>query len=112
MTYYVYSLNPIDWWTGWRETADILRDMREMGDEDAWKQFLREVVTATDAAKAVGFDGGLRESIHVAPLPRAETEPYGDSRWMFGIKQDNNGTTFIVSPYPLVWLGHADEVNV
>lgn len=112
MTLYVYAMSPIDIWTGWRSNADIIGEFHNMGEEAASLEFIGDVVRAMEAAKRTGFDGELREAIHVAPLPRAEREPYGGPRWMFGIKQDNNGTTFIVSPYPLGWLGAAHEVTL
>lgn len=112
MKWFVYPMSPIDFWNGWRSTLEIVQEFRQMGDEDAVGAFIREVGSAVDAAVAAGYDGTPRESIHVSPLPRSDRETYGYPRWMFGIKQDNNGTTFIVSPYPLIWLGESHEVTL
>jgi hypothetical protein len=65
---------------------------------------LQAVLALTDAATQVRWDGDMRHQPSVgATLVPPETYPY------LVVKQDNNGTTFVVSSMALPWL--ADDVE-
>lgn len=65
---------------------------------------LRAVLALADTATQVRWDGDMRHLPSVgAVLAPPETSPY------LVIKQDNNGTTFVVSGIELPWL--ADHVE-
>jgi hypothetical protein len=65
---------------------------------------LQAVLALADAATHVRWDGDMRHLPSVgAVLIPPETSPY------LVVKQDNNGTTFVVSNHPLPWL--ADHVE-
>lgn len=61
---------------------------------------------AYELAKKVGWEGDIREGPYIAGLPTHETAD--DGHIMIAWKQDNNGDTFVVSPYKLPWLEHGD----
>lgn len=104
---FVYCLPPIDWWPGWitqsEYKAEIIKwhghDLHVAADE--WDKFLEFRTQAYALAKKLGWEGDIRggDEPDVAPLP-AES----NCTFMLGWKQDNNGTTFIASPYELPWL--------
>jgi hypothetical protein len=51
---------------------------------------------------AAGWEGDIREGHFFAGLPVRPGEDPGEV--IVGLKQDNNGTTFIWSPFELSWL--------
>ena len=54
----------------------------------------------------VGWEGDIREGPFIAGLPTNETG--NDGHIMIAWKQDNNGDTFVVSPFKLPWLEVGD----
>ena len=103
---YLYSLSPIDWWQGWmteeqfEKNCEEIYGPTEMGSAMAAYKVFRQKAFAL--AKENGWEGDVREGPFVAGLPPSG----GDSQSAIMIcwKQDNNGETFVVSPYPLPWL--------
>jgi hypothetical protein len=103
-------LGPID--MGWEllpEVAAIairLDDNRDGVPEmpSSRSGFLKDFDTACNLARRVGWEGDFAQEPRVVWLPPAD-----DQTWMhaFAWKQENNGGTFVVSPYPLPWLGDA-----
>lgn len=111
MERWVYECGPIDWWNGWQEINDLLgvRTEDEDNDEDedldederAWRDEVhRDYQIAQDLFRRYTSweeDGWW----HASGLPDpAQTE----SRCMVAVKQNNNGSVYICSPFPLVWL--------
>jgi hypothetical protein len=106
MSWNVYSVGPID--HGWehlktvKETlADIASredEIEETGDRnaEAVQQFIADWSSATAAAGSEGWEGDFRHEPRVFWLPSEVNFVYG-----FVFKQDNNGTTFVVSPQVL-----------
>lgn len=90
---HVYMLEPIDTWQGFTPLA-----YWRWGEQTA-KVVLRALVAAVRA----GFDGDLRpgEGIYLSGLPCTDDE---DGYVVVGLKQDNNGTVFLVSPVDLPYL--------
>jgi hypothetical protein len=100
---YVYAIAPIDIWRGWIKESDYLRSIEKLseygyGPED----YQRLKVAALELARRAGWEGDFREGPYVSGLPASDLDSWGEI--LIGWKQDNNGTTFIVSPYKLPWL--------
>lgn len=109
MTWHTYEVAPID--MGWenlrtvQETASILATRMQSAvrkhDVDASElhSFLAAWESAKDAASTAGWEGDFRNEPVVLWVPDDTEFSYG-----FVFKQDNNGTTYVVSPVPMPWL--------
>ena len=102
---YVYSCLPIDFWHGWHPLQSLLsRSDTARYKTGDWSLDPSEVrkfwELAQILAKEIGWAGDIREGPFWIPLPPLT----GD--WTFAIawKQDNNGDTFVASPFQLPWL--------
>lgn len=115
MDWHTYEIAPIDF--GWenlktvQETAAALLEKSESStckndiDSSELQAFLRSWETAKDAASKSGWEGDFRDQPVVIWIP-AETEfSYG-----FVFKQENNGTTYIISPVEMPWLGFDQKI--
>ena len=107
--FYTYRFGPLDFFHGTTPVIEHLIDAHERGPEigrDHAKE-LKAFIRACLAAKEMGFDGEIRSYdegcvcffIPVVPVDCAE--PLGTA---FILKQDNNGTTFVMSPVELPHL--------
>jgi hypothetical protein len=111
MVWYAYAVSPID--IGWEHlplaeevTADIARQeaaevVHEYPGAYGVLEFLSAIKEAKAEARKVGWEGDYRDAPCVFWLPSPDSS---DMRYAFIWKQDNNGTTFIVSPFRLPWL--------
>jgi hypothetical protein len=93
---FVYALTePIDLFDGLIPLPQWISDGE--GDRAAWA--LRAVLALADTADVIRWDGDMRHlpSVGALPVP-PEVVPY------LVVKQDNNGTTFVVSDDPIGWL--------
>jgi hypothetical protein len=111
MTWRVYAIIPIDY--GWDFLPTIAEVAGQLGKSEAENKmdgignscslagFLQDFDTAREKAKHAGWEGDYRtgHEPRVFWLPM-ETE----FRYAFVWKQENNGTTFVVSPCALPWL--------
>ena len=116
MNWIVYRMSPID--PGWEflktvvdtvgplaatEAEEIARNGNAMMLETPLgSTFLEGWDTAKAAAYEHGWEGDFRQGPVVFWLPNDGGFTHG-----FVFKQDNNGTSFIVSPYALPWLRSA-----
>ena len=114
--FHTYVVPPID--MGWEFLRTVTQTARELGADDAaWASsghkgstwlpagdFQRAWENAQAAARNAGWEGDFRNEPVVFWLPN-------DTEFHFGFvfKQDNNGTTFVVSP---VLLQHLAEFAV
>lgn len=103
---YVYAGTPIDFWEGWKTEAEYLASLNTsdaFGDptSDGLAAYYKRLGAAQLLAKGVGWEGDIREGPFVSGIP---TPGSCDSEILIGWKQDNNGDTFIASPYELPWL--------
>lgn len=116
MKWYAYDIAPIDW--GWDFLPTVEQMAAKYAENDAAAaieqnpfvdgpvvlDFLDEFREAKEAARAKGWEGDYRGE----GRPRVLFLPGAGSncafQHAFAWKQDNNGTTFIISPYPLPWL--------
>jgi len=113
---YVYT-TLIDWFFGWQDCTDLVTSLAASdaaGGIDAeaarWFEAFQE---ARAAIKRAGYDGEPRAMGRPGHGPwRCSAIPGDpddlDTRWLFLVKQDNNGTTFVASPFPLPWLGQPE----
>jgi hypothetical protein len=115
MSYYVYALPPVD--HGWffaktvSEVAEFLGGLEAKAKADGHlgydsvyptaDDFLRDWQAAQHAAQGAGWEGDFRnmEQRVVFAIPFDSGFQVG-----FVFKQDNNGTTFVVSPMELSYL--------
>lgn len=109
MTWHTYEIPPID--MGWenlrtvREHVSFLAEKMQgsaaKNDVDAadLHSFLAAWESAKDAASSKGWEGDLRIEPVVFWVPDDAEFSYG-----FVLKQDNNGTTYVVSPVRMPWL--------
>ncbi|QGJ73801.1 hypothetical protein [Sinorhizobium meliloti] len=97
---FVYELAPIDFWNGWQTEAEYL-PKNEKEEIDAYRRFRER---AQELAHRAGWEGDVRFGPYVSALPNPETSMPSD--FMIAWKQENNGTTYVASPYELPWLGN------
>lgn len=114
MEWFVYELAPID--GGWRylQTVEALGQQLAVEYSDAelngtpvmelpeWPDFATAWRSAKDAAYSAGWEGDFRGKPVVFWVPAESEFTYG-----FVFKQDNNGTTYVVSPVELPHLKSA-----
>ena len=105
--WWIYECSPIDYWTSWQLAIDWLDGVQcdsrgdpiEEGSEVLRERRLDLLIAIAIAVKDAGWEGD--GTWLTAPLPN----PDGfDCRPMFAVKQNNNGSTFITSPFRLPWL--------
>lgn len=114
MTFYAYGLSPIDF--GWEflptveEMASrfakhdaLLAIHDEKFEEPLLPKFMQYFEMAKARAREVGWEGDYRGSAspRVIFLPSEEMSGFVHA---FVWKQGNNGSTFVVSHYPMPWL--------
>ncbi len=103
---FAYSRAAIDWWPGWLTEVELKKQLVEIhSTEDAAHtllQYEKQLSAAHELAKKVGWEGDTREGPYIAGLPAKDTAD--DGHYMIAWKQDNNGDTFVVSPFRLPWL--------
>jgi hypothetical protein len=107
MKWHTYEIPPVDF--GWKFLRTVEDTARNFGAEQAAAaargqtmdgpsadEFLRSWESAKEAARASGWEGDFRQDPVVFWLPDDT-----DFKWGFVLKQDNNGTTYVVSPREL-----------
>ena len=113
MVWHVYELSPID--LGWENLKTVEETAADIGEIEARMkvgaqvvddvcptidQFARAWKDAQQEAKNAGWDEDFRHDPVVFWLPMSEHE----FRFGFVLKQDSNGTTYVVSPVSLPHL--------
>lgn len=110
----VYVCSPID--NNWESLQSVSQYAQELGARDAAviaehgekgllsfdytvNDFLKDWEEAKSSAYEHGWEGDCRQGPSIFWLPDETGFSYG-----FVFKQDNNGTTFIVSPKRLPWI--------
>jgi len=102
---YVYCVQPIDDFHLWMRPSDVFNafgsdDLREI------KEFEDVFDTARTSARLIGWEGDIREGPFISMLP--PNEGGSSSLFIVAWKQDNNGTSFVASPYILPWISNED----
>ena len=109
--YYIYELSPIDYWNGCVSLAQHLMRMQH-SDYFEIEEFQAEIIKIAKMFCAVGnmtaWEGDIKEGVYVFSVPRNEVDMLTGYIW----KQNNNGTTFCVSPMRLCWLDKDFKGNI
>jgi hypothetical protein len=107
MAWHVYEIPPVDF--GWRFLKTVAETAADLGASDGGQavsgashegpsvgEFASNWKAAQEAARDKGWDGDFRQPAVVFWIP-------GDTEFTYGFvfKQDNNGTTYVVSPVAL-----------
>ncbi len=90
---YQYEMDPIDYFEGCVPLADYLKNTANPDIND----IISELVV--NMGKFKGWEGIIQDGIWVFAIPDDVETKVG-----FVWKQDNNGTTFVISPIPLPHL--------
>lgn len=102
---FIYETVPIDHWQGWltmpEAAAKLCVDGLGFTHEEELRHLADNLEEAKRLAKAAGWEGDMREGPFVSMLPNQDNTVSYVIAW----KQDNNGSTFVASPYQLQWLG-------
>lgn len=109
---YAYHIGPIDYaWSQLKTVEDTAAEMAafearvavvnaaEVVEYPEVKQFLADWQEAKSLACGEGWEGDFRQGPVVFWIPEGGSFAYG-----FAFKQDNNGSTFVISPVPMPWL--------
>lgn len=113
--WYAYHLPPIDY--GWECLRTVEQTVKILGQREAlqklsgWRdeyptdEFISAWERAQREAKSRGWEGDFRHDPVVFWIP-------GETGFMFAFafKQDNNGSTFVISPVMLPWLEELDTL--
>jgi len=98
----VYCTAAIDFWNGWQTHADLFQPERdETGPKHPATEWPPLWEKAQELARRVGWEGDIRDGPYRTVLP---DEKGGLPPVIIAWKQDNNGITFVASPYRLPWL--------
>jgi len=103
---FVYQLSPIDWWYGWSELDDVVAHIEEP-TEGTRARVRAELERVRDHAlnqfrRRTYWEGDITTGPRFAGLPPGDGNADGDV--MVAIKQSNNGSVFVWSPYELPWI--------
>jgi hypothetical protein len=109
---YAYRGGPIDWWVGWQRYSDAIAGKYPDGGEnpkDDVRLWSRSFELARGQAQVafarLGWDMNLRYGdLFVTAAPYSHDDSSVFDGIIIAAKQDNNGTTFVWSPFPLPWL--------
>jgi hypothetical protein len=100
---HVYQVGPIDWWGGWTPLPELLA--RPNAIDDPWPHSGRSMQArwefAQTIARHLGWPGDIRQGPFACPLPNGDIDC---GEYLIAWKEDNNGTTYVASPYRLPWL--------
>ena len=109
--WYVYECPPIDWWQGWLKipidiegrpylpTALVEWLTYEDSVLDWGIQSGIDTIYKNQLFESAGYDGEPRGKYwHMAPVPNPKD---CDTAYIFSVKADNNGTTYVASPFEM-----------
>jgi hypothetical protein len=118
----IYVIDAIDWWYGWTPLErvlqqivhDLINNHRQEVPETPYsiEHITNRWNQASNLARENGWEGDFRNDEGgpwFCPLPINDS---GNSEYLIAWKQDNNGTTFVVSPYPLPWLEDIHTIQI
>lgn len=103
MSVNIYELGPIDDWLGWMTLKEIKSEHAEFLDpgEYDWvgAEFEAMELRARGLFKQAGWEGD--GEFLFAPLPNPDQ---CDNKYMVAVKQSNNGTVYLWTPWSLGYL--------
>jgi len=101
----VYKRYPIDFWPGWLTEAQFKAQLTKIYiTEDAARillEYKANLKLARRLAEKLGWEGDERDGPYIAGLPALDS---GGHAYLIAWKQDNDGTSFVASPFHLAWL--------
>jgi hypothetical protein len=101
MNLYAYHLPPIDF--GWNHLKTVSETITNFTHDEEYEckisEFLRIWELSKNLSEEILWEGDFRESPRVFWIPSELKMIFG-----FVFKQDNNGSTFVVSPVELPFL--------
>lgn len=99
MTLHCYEIPPIDWWAG---TLPFEMYLMTLHGPDETRAAYALLDQAKELALRQGWEGDMREGPFIFATPPDD----GCSCFDIGVawKQDNNGTTYVVTPRAMPWL--------
>tara|TARA_Y100001938_G_scaffold139920_1_gene207426 strand:- start:518 stop:874 length:357 start_codon:yes stop_codon:yes gene_type:complete len=100
---HIYSLPPIDLFQGALTMTEAALQGECWGPKGVARQaeaLIDQLLPALDGFREAGWEGDYSEGPFFFAVPRVEVE----MAWGVIVKQNNNGTTFVASPYPFPWL--------
>lgn len=104
----VYSVAPIDFWDGWHRIDGYQGYCDDHPDAGLTKvdvdNFLAQALRI--AKDRLGWEGDFREGPFWAPMPNRQGDYW--PIFMVAWKQDNNGVTFLASPFAIPQLADAE----
>jgi hypothetical protein len=100
---YLYALSPIDFWDGWLTLSDLRAHAPGLLEAVAHR-----VNVSTPFLKELLWEGDGDWLCSMLPNPETCA-----SEFLLTIKQENNGSTFVISPFVLPWLhGHGEHAVI
>ncbi len=96
---FVYAVPPIDHWPNTHHLSDVLSKLARQDEREAAKVLL-QFADAVAHAHHSSWEGEIREGPFLLILPGDIEMEIAGFIW----KQDNNGTTFVVSRVELPYL--------
>jgi len=102
---FVYDMPPIDWWPAWSDLDQAVA--QHGGDKETQTRARTELERIRDHAlrefrDRTSWEGDIIKGPVFAGIPPGDGNP--DADVMVAIKQFNNGSVFVWSPYDLSWL--------
>lgn len=108
---YVYAIAPIDFWDGWMTRDQFISSYNSEHMEGGADDHCDDLIAhAEKVAQIAGWEGDYRQGPFFSGIPSESGNC--SSETMIGWKQDNNGMTFIASPYRLPWLDKDEEPSI
>lgn len=111
MRLHCYHISPIDFWAGALSVKSIVSALDDYEcAPDHLASVLRHLAALEKLAQRgfakIGWEGDTTVGPSYFALP-------GEAEFEFGyvLKQSNNGSTFVASPYPLPWLSPLTMVD-
>ena len=103
---YCYALSPTDFWAGWQDYKEFCASVarEDNGLHETAKTLLRvgDLLHNGQAycREKLHWEGDMRQGPFFSALPTGDS----DCAFVIAWKQDNNGTTYVVSEIELPWL--------
>lgn len=95
--WFAYRVDPIDW--HWNDIETVAKFVSRRGAENVPEQFHEALMGAGAVAYQHGWRTNMIDGPCVLWLPAPDCFQYG-----FVFKEANNGSTYVISPFPLGYL--------
>lgn len=109
LDYWLYECPPIDWWEGWWSVYHVADCIMDTDYTDWFETRLTTLAAAAGIAEWLIARNTRWEGDGVLRMTALPIPEHGTTEWLFAVKQNNNGDTFLCSPVPLTWLRESCE---